>query len=46
LFSSNIKWNFTNFLIDRKENVIKRYGPTEKPEKMIKEIEKLLNENE
>ncbi|WDA40506.1 glutathione peroxidase [Erythrobacter sp. BLCC-B19] len=37
-----IKWNFTKFLIDRKGNVVKRYAPTDKPEAIAKDIEKLL----
>ncbi|MDR2803750.1 MAG: glutathione peroxidase, partial [Treponema sp.] len=38
----NIKWNFTKFLVDRKGNIIRRFAPTEKPEKLTNEIEKLL----
>lgn len=45
LFSSNIKWNFTKFLIDRKGNVINRYPPTCKPEDIENDIVDLLNEN-
>ena len=37
-----IKWNFTKFLIDRDGNVVKRYGPADKPEGIAKDIEKLL----
>ncbi|MBI1401822.1 MAG: redoxin domain-containing protein [Porphyrobacter sp.] len=37
-----IKWNFTKFLIDREGNVVKRYAPTDKPEGIAKDIEKLL----
>lgn len=40
--STAIKWNFTKFLIDREGNVVKRYGPTDKPEAIAKDIEKLL----
>ena len=40
--SSGIKWNFTKFLIDREGNVVKRYGPTDAPERITKDIEKLL----
>ena len=40
--SKSIKWNFTKFLIDRKGNVVKRYAPTDKPEAIAKDIEKLL----
>eukprot|EP01134_Creolimax_fragrantissima_P002001 CFRG2001T1 len=37
-----IKWNFTKFLMDRNGVPIKRFGPRENPESMIKDIEKLL----
>ncbi len=37
-----IKWNFTKFLIDRQGNVITRYASSTKPEKITKDIEKLL----
>jgi glutathione peroxidase len=40
--STSIKWNFTKFLIDRTGNVVKRYGPTDKPESIARDIEKLL----
>jgi glutathione peroxidase len=40
--STSIKWNFTKFLIDRQGNVVKRYAPTDKPETIAKDIEKLL----
>ncbi|AOL95004.1 glutathione peroxidase [Porphyrobacter sp. LM 6] len=40
--STSIKWNFTKFLIDRQGNVVKRYGPTDKPEAIAKDIEALL----
>lgn len=42
LFGSEIKWNFTKFLIDRDGNVIKRYAPTVKPSKIAVDIKKLL----
>lgn len=42
LFGSEIKWNFTKFLIDRDGKVIKRYAPTLKPSKIEADIEKLL----
>lgn len=38
-----IKWNFTKFLLDREGKVLKRYGPTEKPEAIAKDIEAALN---
>ena len=37
-----IKWNFTKFLIDRDGNVVKRYGSTDKPASIERDIEKLL----
>ena len=37
-----IKWNFTKFLIDRDGKVVRRYAPTDKPEALAKDIEKLL----
>lgn len=42
LMGKDIKWNFTKFLIDRKGRVVKRYGSAVKPEKIKKDIEKLL----
>lgn len=42
LFSKNIKWNFTKFLIDRNGHVIERYAPTTKPSKIEKDIIKQL----
>lgn len=42
LGSKAVKWNFTKFLIDRQGQVVKRYGPTDAPETIAKDIEKLL----
>lgn len=42
LLGSNIKWNFTKFLVDRKGNVVKRYAPTVKPLSMESDIKKIL----
>ncbi len=42
LLGKDIKWNFTKFLIDKKGNVISRYSPNTKPQKLKKDIEKLL----
>ncbi|MHB1153390.1 MAG: glutathione peroxidase [Eubacteriales bacterium] len=39
---SNIKWNFTKFLIDRNGETVGRYGSAETPEKIEPEIVKLL----
>ena len=38
----DIKWNFTKFLVDKEGNVVKRYGPTDTPESIDKDIEALL----
>ncbi|MFM7348284.1 MAG: glutathione peroxidase [Erythrobacter sp.] len=40
--STSVKWNFTKFLIDRQGRVVKRYAPTDKPEAIARDIEKLL----
>ncbi|CAD5214671.1 unnamed protein product [Bursaphelenchus xylophilus] len=40
-----IKWNFTKFLVNRKGEVINRYGPQTEPKSMIKDIEKALAES-
>ncbi|MEO6172485.1 MAG: glutathione peroxidase [Arenimonas sp.] len=37
-----IKWNFTKFLIDKNGEVLKRYAPTDTPEKIEKDIAELL----
>ncbi|MBR2709636.1 glutathione peroxidase [Candidatus Saccharibacteria bacterium] len=37
-----IKWNFTKFLVDREGNVVRRFGPTDKPEEIEAEIEKVI----
>ena len=37
-----IKWNFTKFLIGRDGTVLKRYAPTNKPEKLRADIEAAL----
>ena len=42
LGTESIKWNFTKFLVDREGNVVRRYGSADKPEKIEKDIEKLL----
>ena len=40
---SDIKWNFTKFLIDKKGMVVARFEPTEKIENIEKQIEALLH---
>jgi glutathione peroxidase len=42
LGSEAIKWNFTKFLVDRNHNVVRRYAPTDKPEKLGLDIEAVL----
>jgi glutathione peroxidase len=42
LGTKGIKWNFTKFLIDKDGKVVARYAPTDKPESLAKDIEKLL----
>lgn len=39
---SDIKWNFTKFLVDRKGNVIRRFEPTDSMEEIEKAIKDLL----
>lgn len=39
---NDIKWNFTKFLVDQNGDVIKRYAPTTTPEKIEKDIKRLL----
>ncbi len=43
LFSKEIKWNFTKFLINKEGKVIKRYAPTKKPLNIKDDIIELLN---
>lgn len=42
LLSSDIKWNFTKFLVNREGQVVERYAPTTKPSKIEKALLKLL----
>lgn len=42
VLGSEIKWNFTKFLVDREGNVVERYAPTRKPDDLVGDIEKLL----
>ena len=37
-----IKWNFTKFLVNREGQVIKRYAPTDTPEKIKSDIQKMV----
>ncbi|WP_373230448.1 glutathione peroxidase [Cohnella sp.] len=38
----SIKWNFTKFLVDNNGRVVKRFSPTDTPEKIESQIQKLL----
>ena len=40
--NSDIKWNFTKFLIDRKGNVVRRFEPTHSFDDIAKAIEAVL----
>jgi glutathione peroxidase len=40
--NSEIKWNFTKFVVDRKGNVVARFEPTEKMENIDKFIEEQI----
>jgi glutathione peroxidase len=42
LGTKRIKWNFTKFLIGRDGKVVRRFAPTDKPEKLEGAIEALL----
>ncbi|WP_195574224.1 glutathione peroxidase [Paenibacillus sp. 1001270B_150601_E10] len=42
LLGTEVKWNFTKFLINRQGEVVDRYAPQTNPAKIAKDIEKLL----
>ena len=42
LGTEGIKWNFTKFLLDKNGKVVQRFAPTDKPEDLAKDIERLL----
>ncbi len=42
--SRSIRWNFTKFLVDRKGNVVARYGPAKEPKSLAPTIERLLGD--
>jgi len=42
LGTTNIKWNFTKFLIGKDGEVLKRYAPQDAPASLAKDIEKAL----
>jgi glutathione peroxidase len=41
-----IKWNFTKFLVDRSGKVVKRFAPSDTPEKIDKQLADVLGEPE
>jgi len=43
--NSEIKWNFTKFLVDRDGKVVQRYAPITKPESIESDIVALLQNN-
>ena len=45
LWTKAIKWNFTKFLVDRGGNVVRRFGPTTKPEKIERDLLRVLTES-
>lgn len=42
ILGEDIKWNFTKFLVASDGVTVKRYAPTVKPNRLEKEIEKML----
>jgi glutathione peroxidase len=42
LGTETIKWNFTKFLVDRSGRVVRRYAPTDTPEKIEGDIAAVL----
>ena len=40
--NSNVKWNFTKFLIDRNGNIIARFEPTESMDTLKEKVEEVL----
>ncbi len=42
LGTESVKWNFTKFLVDANGNVVKRYAPTDTPEAIGADIERML----
>ncbi len=42
--NSDIKWNFTKFLVNKKGHVVERYEPTTDIDIIAKDVERLLNE--
>jgi glutathione peroxidase len=45
VFSGDIEWNFTKFLINRQGKLVGCYAPATEPKEMVKDIEKALKES-
>jgi len=44
LWTNAIKWNFTKFLIDRNGKIVRRFGPMVRPERMERDVVRVLPE--
>ncbi|SFL79472.1 glutathione peroxidase [Salibacterium qingdaonense] len=42
MFGSQVKWNFTKFLVDREGNVVNRFSPQTKPEDLDDDIQSVV----
>ena len=42
VMGSNIKWNFTKFLVDKEGNVVDRFGSATTPEKIDAKVKEIL----
>lgn len=42
MVTNEIKWNFTKFLVDKNGDVVDRFAPQTNPERITKDIEKIL----
>ncbi|MCH4825439.1 glutathione peroxidase [Planococcus halocryophilus] len=40
--TSDIKWNFTKFLVDQNGDIVSRFSPKDTPESFKKDVEKVL----
>ncbi|EGA91345.1 glutathione peroxidase [Planococcus donghaensis MPA1U2] len=41
--TSDIKWNFTKFLVDQNGDIVSRFSPKDTPESFKKDVEKVLD---
>jgi glutathione peroxidase len=44
LWTKAIKWNFTKFLVDRDGNVVRRFGPMVRPERIEEDLLRIMSE--